>query len=366
MQQSATHITIPHYFSDPIFVWLDEVRPEPLDWLWPDRIPLGVLTFILGDPGLGKSFLTLYMAAQVSTGGPWPQEYLAPAFLPSNASIGGSRGPTHAPKGAVCILNAEDSLEHVICPRLRTLGADLHRISTIQAVRVNDGPPILSHRHFNIARDVSALKKVLSYDSDTKLIIIDPLSAYLDGIDSQRNANVRAVLLPLVELARQYNVTIVAVTHLNKNTSARAIYRGMGSLAFLAAARSAWLVSTDPDDPLARRRLLTPLKHNILADPTALAFQITDGRLIFEPHPLNITADQALRHNFASPQTARAVEWLKQLLPPGKSLPSAEVLRLANDSGIKEDTLRKAKKQLNVISFQSQTADTHTWFWRID
>ena len=71
---------------------LQDVEPKPLDWLWEGRIPLGKVTILAGDPGLGKSYTSLDIAARVSEGGAWPD--------------GGN-----APLGNVVIISAEDGLE---------------------------------------------------------------------------------------------------------------------------------------------------------------------------------------------------------------------------------------------------------------
>ena len=82
-------------------VCLADVESRPLEWLWPDRIPLGKLTIIAGDPGLGKSLATLDIASRVSQGEPWPDQ-------------------TDAinPKGDAILLSAEDDLSDTIRPRL--------------------------------------------------------------------------------------------------------------------------------------------------------------------------------------------------------------------------------------------------------
>ncbi len=57
---------------------LADVAAEDVRWLWPGRIPYGKLTLLVGDPRLGKSFMTLDMAARLSTATPWPDRQNAP------------------------------------------------------------------------------------------------------------------------------------------------------------------------------------------------------------------------------------------------------------------------------------------------
>ncbi|MGD1041492.1 MAG: AAA family ATPase [Sedimentisphaerales bacterium] len=341
--------------SKPIIKTLADVKPLPIDWLWFNRIPLGMLTLILGDPGLGKSFLTLYMASRVSTGGAWPDR----DGIPDNC----------ASKGSVVILTAEDDLSHVVRPRLDALEADVTKIDALEGVKIKDENDREHCEYFNLQRDLSALQQAVRSRKDTKLVVIDPLSAYLGGrIDSHKDAEVRSVLRPLVELAEQCSVAVVGVTHLNKNANGKAVYRAMGSLAFLAAARTCWLVTADPNDPDSKRRLLTPAKHNVLIEPTGLAFEIVDGKVVFESEPVTLTADEALSTvSTIEPEALnKAKTWLVEQLPQGSAVTAADIFRRADEQGIKKGTLRRAKQELGVVSYALSSEGKLHWFWRID
>jgi RecA-family ATPase len=109
------------------------------------------------------------------------------------------------------------------------------------------------------------------------LIVIDPITAYLAGIDSHINADVRAVLAPLGQLAARHSVAVVCVSHLNKGGAASggsgdALLRVSGSLAFVAAPRAAFIVARDPEN--RARRLFLPAKNNLGRDGTGLAFSV--------------------------------------------------------------------------------------------
>jgi hypothetical protein len=82
---------------------------QSLSWLWQERLALGKLAILDGDPSLGKSLVALDLCARLSTGRPLPD---------------GSAGP--GPACAV-VFNAEDDSDDTIAPRLRALGADLER-----------------------------------------------------------------------------------------------------------------------------------------------------------------------------------------------------------------------------------------------
>ncbi len=60
------------YANGLVMVRLADVEPKPITWLWPGRIARGKFSIIAGDPGLGKSLVTLDMTARVSRGRAWP------------------------------------------------------------------------------------------------------------------------------------------------------------------------------------------------------------------------------------------------------------------------------------------------------
>jgi putative DNA primase/helicase len=337
--------------SRPIVVSLADVNPLPIDWLWFNRIPLGMLTLLLGDPGLGKSFFTLYMASRISTGGMWPDN---------------ETQENYAPKGSVVILTAEDDLAHVVRPRLDALGADVTKIVALEGVKITDENDCEHCEYFSLQRDLPALQQAVQNQKDTKLVVIDPLSAYLGGrIDSHKDSDVRSVLRPLVELAEKCGVAVIGVTHLNKNFTGKAVYRAMGSLAFLAAARTCWLVTADPNNTDSGRRLLTPAKHNVLIEPTGLAFETVDGKVVFENEPVTITADEALGKagTIEAPALKQAKQWLSEQLTPGKSMFATEIYRLADEERISRRTLERAKKELHIVSYPQSMEGKKVWFW---
>jgi putative DNA primase/helicase len=336
------------YNSMPVIRNLDCVEVKPITWLWYNKIPCGMFTLVFGNPGLGKSFEVLDWAARISVGGNWPDN-------------------EKAPLGTVVLLTAEDPLEQVVKPRLMSLGADPKNIFALEAVRVMDEDGRQRQEFFSLQDDLSALRQTIR--PDTKLIIIDPISAYYGrGFDSHRDSDIRGVLSPLVDLAEQTGVAIVGVTHLNKNATGKAVYRALGSIGLIAAARAAWLVCEDPDNPESKRRLLIPAKQNILINPTGLAFEIADGKIIYENEPVNTTADEALGtgSTVVSIEKDKAVAWLCEVLTPGKAMASTALLAQAKEQGIKESTLRRAKREAGVISYELQESGKNQWFWRID
>lgn len=190
----------PRTDGEAVLVRLADVEPEPVRWLWPGRIPIGMLTLIAGDPGVGKSFLTCALAAAVSTGGGWPDE-------PDDR-----RRPA-----SVVIMNAEDTLANTIRPRLDAAGADVRRIHSLTTVRRRDG----TLAGFRLGADLPRLEEALDTLEDVQLLVVDPVSAYLGGQDEHKNAEVREILTPLQQLAERRGVAVVLITHMNKGSGGK-------------------------------------------------------------------------------------------------------------------------------------------------
>jgi AAA domain len=259
-----------------------DIEPEPIEWLWLDRIAVGKQTIIAGEPGLGKSQLTAFMVAAVTTGGHWPN------------------GEGRAPLGSAIILSAEDDPADTIVPRLIAAGADRSRVHIVSAVKRDDGT---GRRMFNLQSDLVLLEAAMAQVGDVKLVIIDPISSYLGKADSHKNSDVRATLEPVGEMAARLRVAVVEVTHFSKGGGTSANGRVIGSIGFVAVARATFIVSPDPDDTSNSRRLFVPSKSNIGPPKDGLGFRVEtrliDGGIIapavnWDSLPVKRTADEIL------------------------------------------------------------------------
>jgi hypothetical protein len=334
--------------SQPLLRRLTEIEAKRLTWLWPPRFPTGKLSTINGDPGLGKSLLTEDITARVSTGAGWPDD----PFSQTEA-------------GSVVIVSAEDDAADTIRPRLEAAGADLNRIHVLEGIQENRSAKKITKRHFSLQRDLPTIDAMLRKLADVKAMIFDPITAYLDQVDSHKNAEVRGVLAPLAELAQRHSIAIIGVNHLNKG-SGPALHRSMGSVAFIAAVRAAWLVARDKDD--ADRRLLLPLKNNLAPDQGGLAYRIVTNEggipyLKWETAAVNLTADDALRpDDQGDTEKAAAIDFLRQHLVSGAA-PSKDIEQAAKDVGVRWRTLQRAKKALGVHSFREGFGQGAVWKW---
>lgn len=200
---------------------LGDVEPEAIDWLWLGFIPRGFITLVVGETGAGKSTGIADIVARITTGRPWPGEDQMNSIL--------RRKP--AP---VLWLGSEDPTTQVTVPRLDACGADRHLVSIIKS-------------EFSLQDDLSGMRKVLTRARDKgepfELLVIDPVTSYLPG-KKHRNVNandagqIRSILEPWLRLAEEFNIAIICVTHLAKDTTRSVLHRVLHSSAFSALCRS--------------------------------------------------------------------------------------------------------------------------------
>jgi len=343
-----------------------DIKAEAVEWLWSGRIALGKQTLLAGEAGLGKSQAAIDVAAKVTTAGEWPC------------------GEGRAPLGSALFLCAEDGIADTIVPRLMAAGADRERVHIVSAVQNQDGK---GRRAFNLQADLDLLERKIAELGDVRLIVIDPISSYMGPrLDSHVNAAVRGVLEPVGELATRLRVAIVSITHPPKGTGTTAINRFIGSVAFVAAARAAFMVTRDPDDET--RRLFLPVKNNLAPLGTGLAFRleqhivgpedkaIVASAVTWDSAPVNVSADDALRAADSGDNDERATlkedatKFLRIVLAPGP-LKVAEIEREAREARLisgnndisQAKPFRAARKALGVITTKGGMADG--WIWAL-
>jgi energy-coupling factor transporter ATP-binding protein EcfA2 len=338
----------------PVARRLADVEAKPIRWLWPGRIARGKVSMLAGHPGLGKSQVTASLAAIVSTGGRWPVD------------------GTPCERGSALILSAEDDPADTIRPRLEAAGADLNRCHVLEAAWAGyDARGEVVSRPFSLETDLGQLEALLDHLGDVALVVIDPISAYLGATDSHRNSEVRGLLAPLSVLAGRHGAAVVCVNHLNQTGGSDALLRVVGSIAFTAAARAAYLVAEDAERP--ERRLFLPLKNNLAEGGTGLAFRveghqlpggIDTSRVSWDSEPVTMTANEALRTAAEAGEERSAVrdakEFLEELLADG-SLPSKQVRSEADQAGLTWATVRRAQQALGVVVAKEGMKGPWTW-----
>lgn len=330
-----------------VIVRASDVVPQPVKWLWKHRIPLGKISALSGWPDVGKSVVTIDLAARVSSGASWPDhpdEKMTP--------------------GGVVLLSAEDDCADTVVPRLIAAGADLKRVTILQGVEYAKGKG--KSRSFSL-NDLEALEDAIRRTDDCRLAIVDPVTAYLNGIDGNDNPAIRALMTPLARLAANLGVAVVLVSHLRKNGSGPAISQTMGALSFIAAPRAAWLCVRDRADP--EQRLFLRQKINIARETPGLAYRIVPSAhdseipvIQWDPKPVEMTADEALNGPASerAPRLTESVAWLRDLLSNGPLLQRV-IEEAAKKGGIKWRTVQRAKSQLRIDSRRVEGG----WEWSL-
>jgi hypothetical protein len=328
---------------------LSGVEPEKVTWLWPSWLALGKLALVDGDPGLGKSAMTLDLAARVSAG----------KTLPDGAEC---------EAGGVVLLSAEDGLADTIRPRLDAAGADTSKILSLATVFDEDG----HDRLLSIPEDLGLIEQGIRRVG-ARLVIVDPLMAFLSGnTNNHRDQDVRRALAPLAGLAERTGAAVLVVRHLNKAAANNPLYRGGGSIGIIGAARMAFVVGKDPQDE--DWRVLASTKNNLAMPPRSLMFILEEAEggavRINWLGDTDVSAKDLLGTSQDQEHTdarGEAVEFLSDVLANGP-LPSTDVIEEAEDAGIAEKTLRRAKKLLGVVAYREGEAGRRGaghWLWKL-
>ncbi|MQA06643.1 MAG: AAA family ATPase [Streptosporangiales bacterium] len=322
---------------------MTDVAPERIDWLWPGYLARGKLHVVDGDPGLGKSTVTMDWAARVTAGKPWPD--------------GQAGGDT----AGVVIMSAEDGLGDTIRPRLGAGGADLDQALALTGIGCTDpatGEP--GQRLPELPTDTELVRDALR-QVDAALLVIDPLMAYLaPSVNAHRDQDIRRALAPLMRAAEDAGAAVVLVRHLTKGDGASAIYRGGGSIGIIGAARLGFTVARHPDDPQnAGRAVIAGTKANITATPASLAYHLVDdpdngcARVEWEG-TVDYSADDLLRPPATTPTGGTqdtAAQWLTTYLTDqGGEAPLDDLLDAAREAGIPERTLYRSRTRAGVLS----------------
>lgn len=330
----------PDRTTSAVGILLSDVRPERVTWLWDARIPRGKLTVLDGDPGLGKSTLSLDIAAHVSRGVPLP----------------GSTEPSKA--AGVVLLSAEDDLADTIRPRLDAAGANVSRVLALRTIPGDDSMPP------SIPDDLDLIEQAIER-VQAALVVVDPLMAFLGAdVDAHKDQGVRRALHRLSALAEDTGAAVLVVRHLNKAVGGNPLYRGGGSIGIVAAARAGLLVGRDPDD--ATRRVLASTKCNLAAEPESLSFHLEQhdeaSRVVWDGVSAH-GAGMLLAESDGDPSALdEAKEVVADILAAGP-VASPDLRRRALGEGVSERTMRRARSALGCV--KRKAGMTGGWTWEL-
>ena len=304
-----------------------DITEKSVKWLWYPYIPIGKITIMQGNSGIGKTMLALKIAAALSNGEQLP-------------------GDTEPREPINIIYNtAEDGFGDTIKPRLRSAGADLTRINTINE-RVNT----VTMTDERIENGV--------YELGAKLLILDPIQAYLGAkIDMNKANEVRPIFAQLGRVAEDNECAIVLVGHQGKNQMYSELQSLLGSTDQVAAARSVLTVTKPPNNKTLS--LINHTKSSLSARGKSLTFSIDEnGKIVWGDFVDNISSGDDTEEKITKRDFAK--DFLREVLAGG-SVSANEIYSAANEKQISGKTLQRSKKELGIISY----SESGMWFWKL-
>lgn len=318
-------------------ITLDDVEIKKSDWLWYPYIPLGKITLLSADPGTGKTFFCLYLAAKTSTGG---------VFFGDTTE----RAPAN-----VLYQTAEDGISDTIKPRLVPMNPDFSRIGLID--EREQGLSLSDKRIENTIREFKP-----------KLMIFDPLQAYLGAdVDMHRANEVRPILAQISRLAEEYKCSVVLVMHMSKMSQSKALYRGLGSIDIPAVARSMLIMGKHPEN--ADRRILCHEKSSLAMHGESIEFSINPehGGVVF--HGFSpFSADDILNVKKGERDKPcvtlnEAVAVLGELMGDDQAAKLDDIKELQKQYGFSQPTLYRAKDELGLKTTSIGFGENKTAWW---
>ena len=294
---------------------MSDVELTPVEWLWKPYLPFGKLSVLQGNPGEGKTYFAMHLAAACTNGKLLPNMERMEPFN-------------------VIYQTAEDGLGDTVKPRLIEAGADLDRVLVIDDSDVQ------------LTLSDERIEKAI-IENNARLVIIDPIQAYLGAdVDMNRANEVRPIFMRLGQVAQRTGCAILLIGHLNKAAGMQSLQRGLGSIDIAAAVRSVMFIGKLKHDPTMR--ILTHEKSSLAPPGVSLAFSLGDEGGFRWVGEYDITADEML--SGIEPQretkTQQAKDLICALLAGGKQVFSEDIDKAALERGIPGRTVRDAKREL--------------------
>jgi len=322
---------MPEPESSSIFTLYSDVRATHVRWLWNPFIAIGKITLLQGDPGDGKSTMMMNLIAEISNGGATPD------------------GQAFGRPQRVIYQCSEDGLSDTIKPRLESCGADCRNIAFIN-----------EEIHSGLTLDDERIREaIISFRP--RLVVIDPIQAYL-GSDSdlQIAGRARKLMQRLSLWASTYDCAVVLIGHLNKKEGSKGLYRSLGSIDVVAAARSVLQVDRDTSDPAIR--VVRQIKNSLGPSDREIKFEIRSG-IGFQW--LECTDSIAAERVSEEPLTFemkkdKAAYMIKTTLLQG-DVAAKEMYAKLEGEGISHRTAEDVRKEMGIHCYRKMKQ----WFWSI-
>ena len=312
-----------------LYDYYSNVTPKEVEWLWHPYIPLGKLTVIQGDPGDGKSTFILNIVAQLTRGKPMPDGY-----VPNCSRI-------------AVYQCAEDGIADTIKPRLEQAGAKCDQVAYI----IDDD--------ITLTLEDGRIETVIQ-ETGASVFIIDPIQAFMPpDTDMLCATKMRSILRKLADIADRNRCAIILIGHMNKDSGAKTLYRGLGSIDIAAIARSVLMISRDENN--SNIRYMYPIKSSLAPEGPAIAFSFKPGGGLEWQGRYDINTS-VLIDNLTGNKNKRGKALTKMLqLLEKEDRPAKEVYAALSDIGIGSRTVEKVKKELHIKTYRSGDC----WYWKL-
>jgi hypothetical protein len=327
--------------AEPLTVRMSDITPLDVEWLMRNRIPKRFITVLAGRTGIGKSFISCDLIARISRGDEIPF---------GNGEC--------FPMGGTLIMS-EDSHEYVLAPRLIWAGADLSRINAMTWKAMGA---------YHLGDTEMLTRACAEVEGGVSVVMIDPPTNFLEGIDEHKNADVRQLVMRVVEWALARDIAVLFILHVNKNAKGvEALNRVMGSVAWVTTARIAHTLCPDPQD--RDRNLFVTMKNNLGEIPKAIAYRIAkeDGRTRVEwIEEVDVHADDAMGGD--KPRERRdisAAKWLIEKFRERLEWESKDLFEQGKQEGISRDAIFEAKRTLKLPKAKQHTKENgdRVFYW---
>ena len=308
-----------------------DVTAMPVNWLWEPYIAIGKITLLQGDPGCGKSTMMINLIAELSKGGATPD------------------GRTFGAPQRIIYQCSEDGAKDTIKPRLVSAGADCRNIAFID-----------EDVYSGLTLDDERIRDAI-IEWKPRLVVIDPIQSYIgNDSDLQMAGRARKLMRRIGMWASTYNCAIVLIGHFSKKESAKDLYRGLGSIDVVAAARSVLQVEKSEEDE--NIRIVKQVKNSLSSKAPGLMFEIKPNTGF---HWLGVADTSEADSSYAItletlPKTKHelAALLIKKALKKG-AVESMKIKRIMAEYRIGDKTMNEVKTELGIKPYKKM----RTWYW---
>ncbi len=315
-----------------ILTLYSDIKATTVNWLWKPYIAIGKITLLQGDPGDGKSSMMMQLIAELSSGG----------ATPDGSALGRPQ--------RVIYQCSEDGASDTIKPRLEACGADCRNIAFIN-----------EETYGGLTLDDEVIREAI-LEFRPRLVVIDPIQAYI-GSDSdlQIAARARKLMRRISMWASTYDCAFVLIGHLNKREGSKGLYRSLGSIDVVAAARSVLQVERDEAD--TDIRIVRQIKNSLDAVGNDIRFEIrrnTGFRWLGGEQTVSVMQPEPVM-DLPKTKHELAAMLIKRTLKNG-DVESKEIIRILSEYGIGEKTMQDTKTELGIKSYRKM----RQWYWHME